>query len=52
MVITAFHNYALSDGMEVMGGDLMAVGFTVLIFVVAIALFMYARAMQKRGTLA
>ena len=52
MVITAFHNYVLSDGMEVMGGDAMALGFTVVIFVVAIALFVYARAMQKRGTLA
>ncbi len=52
MVITTFHNYVLSDGMEVMGKDAMALGFTVVIFLVAIALFLYARAMQKRGTLA
>ncbi len=52
MVITTFHNYVLSDGMEVMGKDPMALGFTVVIFLVAIALFLYARAMQKRGTLA
>ncbi len=52
MVITTFHNFVLSDGMEVMGKDLMALGFTVVIFLVAIALFLYARAMQKRGTLA
>ncbi len=52
MVITSFHNYVLSDGMAVMGADAMALGFTVLIFVVAIALYMYARAMQKRGSLA
>jgi hypothetical protein len=38
--------------MAVMGADAMALGFTVLIFVVAIALYMYARAMQKRGSLA
>ena len=52
MVVTTIHNYVLADGLEVMGGDPMAVGFTVLIFVVAIALYMYARAMEKRGTLA
>jgi len=52
MVITTFHNYVLSDGMEVMGKDAMALGFTVVIFLVAIALILYARAMQKRGTLA
>ncbi len=52
MVIATFHNYVLSDGMEVMGKDAMALGFTVVIFLVAIALILYARAMQKRGTLA
>lgn len=52
MVITTLHNFVLSDGMEVMGGDAMALGFTVVIFLVAIALFLYAQAMQKRGTLA
>ena len=52
MVVTTIHNFVLSDGLEVMGGDPMAVGFTVLIFVVAIALYMYARAMEKQGTLA
>jgi len=52
MVITTIHNYVLADGWEVMGGDAMALGFTVLIFVVAIALYMYARAMEKQGTLA
>lgn len=52
MVITTLHNYVLSDGMEVMGKDAMALGFTVVIFLVAIALFLYAQAMQKRGTLA
>ncbi|MDH3646571.1 MAG: hypothetical protein OER80_07340 [Gammaproteobacteria bacterium] len=50
MVITAIHNYGLSNGMEVVG-DPFSLGFTALIFVVSLALFLYARTMQKRGVL-
>ncbi|MFV2067304.1 MAG: hypothetical protein ACC645_10020 [Pirellulales bacterium] len=51
MVITTVQNYVLSNGLEVVG-DAFAVAFSALIFVVAVALYVYARAMQKRGTLA
>ncbi len=51
MVITSFQNYVLSNGMEVVG-DAFVLAFTVVIFVVAVALYFYARAMQKRGVLA
>lgn len=49
MVITAIYNFGLSKGMEVMGtGGFM---FTVAIFLVALGLVIYARAMQKRDVL-
>lgn len=49
MVATAVYNFALSDGLKVMGtaGAL----FTAVIFASAAALLMYARAMRKRGVL-
>jgi hypothetical protein len=50
MVITMFQNYVLSNGLEV-SGDAFSLGFTALIFLIAVALFLYARAMQKRGVL-
>ena len=50
MAITAFHNYVLSNGMEVVG-DAFSLGFSALIFLVALALFLYARTMQKQGVL-
>lgn len=50
MVITTFHNYVLSSGFEV-AGDLFFILFTGAIFVVAVILFRYAHAMQKRGVL-
>ena len=50
MVTTTFHNYILSDGMEFMG-DAFSLGFTAVIFLIALALFLYARAMQKRKIL-
>lgn len=49
MFVTSIHNFLLSDGLEVMGGT--GVGFTVLIFVVAVGLWFYARAMAQRGVL-
>lgn len=51
MVITTFRNYVLADGMEVVG-DAFSLGFTALIFVLALAFFLYARAMKGRGVLA
>ena len=50
LVITAFHNYILSNGMEVMG-DPFSLTFTAAIFVIAVALFYYSRAMDKRKIL-
>ena len=51
MVITAIHNYGFSNGMEVMG-DLFSLIFTAVIFLIALALYLYARAMHKREVLA
>ena len=51
MVITTIQNYVLSNGIEVVG-DPFALIFSAVIFLVAVALFLYAREMQKRGTLA
>ena len=50
MVITAFQNYVLSNGIEVIG-DAFILGFTAVIFLAALALFLYARTMQKRKIL-
>jgi len=50
MVITTFQNYVLSNALEVIGtGGLV---FSAVIFLVALALVFYARAMQGRGVLA
>lgn len=50
MVITAIHNFGLSNGMEVMG-DPFSLIFTVAIFLVALGLYIYAKAMSRRGVL-
>ena len=47
MVLTTIHSYALSNGLEVMG-DAFSLIFTAVIFLVALALFLYALAMKKR----
>jgi hypothetical protein len=49
MVLTALHNFVLSDGLAVMGPG--AVVFTGVIWVIAFSLFFYARAMSQRGVL-
>jgi hypothetical protein len=49
MIVTAVHNFLLTNGLEVMGGT--GLGFSVLIFVVALGLWLYARAMARRGVL-
>ena len=51
IVVTASHNYLLSDGMEVMGDD-FSLALTSVIFLFALGLFLYARAMRRRGVLA
>ncbi len=51
VALTTLQNYVLSNGLEVMGGP-GSVLFTAVIFLVAIGLYLYARAMRKRGVLA
>jgi len=49
MVFTALYNFVLTDGMAMVGtGGLV---FTAVIWVIAISLFFYARAMARRGVL-
>lgn len=50
MVVTFIHNFLLSEGMEVMGTG--GAAFSVVIFAVALGLWLYARAMRRRGVLA
>jgi len=49
-VITAFQNYVLSNGMEVMG-DPFSLAFNAVIFLFILLFFLYARTMQKNGLL-
>jgi hypothetical protein len=51
VVLTTLQNYVLSNGLEVMGGP-GAVVFTAVIFLVAVALYVYARAMTTQRVLA
>lgn len=50
LAVSTLYNFVLSNGAEVMGSG--AVVFTVVIWLVAIFLFLYARAMAARGVLA
>jgi hypothetical protein len=49
MVVTSFYNFGFTDGLERMG----TVGaiFSAVIFVIAVGLWLYARAMAERGVL-
>jgi len=49
MVTTAIYNFGFSSGLDVMGPS--GLGFTVVIFFVALGLWFYARAMQDRGVI-
>jgi hypothetical protein len=49
MVLSTVHSYVLSNGLELMGAGGLA--FSVVIWVIAFALFFYARAMAGRGVL-
>lgn len=50
MLVTTIYNFGLSNGLEVMG-DPFSLIFTAVIFVVALLLYLYARAMRDRGVL-
>jgi hypothetical protein len=50
MVVTTIHNYVLSNGVEIAGGQASLI-FTAAIFLVALGLYLYARAMHNRGVL-
>jgi hypothetical protein len=49
MVVTAFYNFVLTDGVAMMGAG--GAIFTAVIWLIAISLFFYARAMAQRGVL-
>jgi hypothetical protein len=49
LAATTVYNFVLSEGMAVMGSG--AAIFTAVIWIIALALFLYARAMAGRGTL-
>lgn len=49
MVVTVIHNYGFAGGAEIVGGT--GLFFSVLIFVVALGLVIYARNMARRGVL-
>ncbi len=49
LAVSTVYNFVLSDGMAVMGST--AAIFTSVIWLIALLLFFYARAMAKRGVL-
>lgn len=49
MVVTTFHNYLLSNATEVIGTA--GIIFSVVIFLIAGGLVLYAKAMRERGVL-
>jgi hypothetical protein len=51
MVVTTLHNWLLSNAFELFTDTFSRV-FTVVIIVITVALYLYARAMEKRGVLA
>ena len=50
MVVTSIHNFVLSNGLEAIG-DPFSLFFSAMIFVVALLLYVYAKAMKNRGVL-
>lgn len=50
MVVTTVHNYALSNGLEVMG-DAISIIFSIIIAIISVALYLYSKAMSARGVL-
>jgi hypothetical protein len=49
LAVSSVYNFALTDGMEIMGSE--GAMFTGVIWLIALFLFFYARAMAKRGVL-
>jgi len=49
LALTTLYNFVLSDGLSIMGSG--AAVFTAVIWIIALFLFFYARAMAKRGAL-
>ena len=49
MVVVTIHNYGFAGGADIMGG--VGLLFSAVIFVVALALVVYARSMAKKGVL-
>ena len=50
LAVSSVYNFALTNGMEIMGSE--GAMFTGVIWLIALFLFFYARAMAKRGVLA
>ncbi len=50
MIVTMIYSYGLSNGLEVMGGAGQLI-FSAVIFLVALLLYLYARAMRSKGVL-
>jgi len=49
LAVSSVYNFALTNGMEIMGSE--GAMFTGVIWLIALFLFFYARAMAKRGVL-
>jgi hypothetical protein len=49
MVVTAIHNYGFAGGASIVGDTGLA--FSAVVFVVALALVIYARGMARKGVL-
>ena len=50
MAVTTFHNYVLSNALEIFP-DTFSKVFTVVIIAITVGLYFYARAMRERGVL-
>ncbi|MBY5991631.1 hypothetical protein [Ferrimonas balearica] len=50
MVLTTIHNYVMVDGLAVIG-DSFSLGFTAVIFIVALLLYLYAKSLAAKGVL-
>jgi len=50
-ILTFIHNFLLSNGMEAMGGGASAAVFPVIILLISLGLWWYARAMKQKGVL-
>jgi len=50
VVVTSIYSYGLSNGYEIMGG-IGAAAFSALIFIIASALYFYAKAMSDKAVL-